>query len=379
MPVRPVTSSSFDRRSFLRFAAIASAGAALPILNESHLAMAQMSKTARIHPGPGAVLINANENPLGPCESARKSIIELVPNGGRYEDDLTGKLRDTIAAKEGLKPESIAVYAGSSEPLHYSVMAFTSKDRGYVTADPGYEAGAYAAKASGATIYKVPLTKTHAHDIRAMLAAAPNAGVFYICNPNNPTGTITPREDIEYAMANKPSGSILLVDEAYIHFSDQPSVMDMVRDGKELIILRTFSKIYGMAGVRCGFAAGRPDLLAKLAPLGRNPMPIFAVAAANTSLEDPNVVPQRKKYTGDIREATLNWLTQQGYEVTHSVSNCFMVNTRRPSHDVIAAMAQRNVFIGRPWPAWNDWVRVTVGTENDMAQFRTAFQATMSA
>jgi histidinol-phosphate aminotransferase len=180
-------------------------------------------------------------------------------------------------------------------------------------------------------------------------------------------------------MANKPSGSILLVDEAYIHFSDQPSVIDMVRDGKEIIVLRTFSKIYGMAGVRCGFAAGRPDLLAKLKPFGWNAMPIFAVAAANTSLEDPNVVPQRKKYTADVREETLSWLTSKGYAVTQSQSNCFMVDTRRPSHDVIAAMAKQNVYIGRPWPSWNNWVRVTVGTTSDMAQFRTAFQTVMNA
>jgi histidinol-phosphate aminotransferase len=378
MPTPSFHPGNFNRRSFLRFAAIASAGAALPIVNESHLAMAQMSAKRPV-PGSGAVLINANENPLGPCESARATIAALIPDGGRYQEELTAKLAETIATREGLKAENIAVYAGSSEPLHYSVLAFTGKDRGYVTADPGYEAGAYAAKASGATVTKVPLTKTHAHDLRAMVAADPKAGLLYICNPNNPTGTITPREEIEFAMANKPSGSILLVDEAYIHFSDQPSVIDMVRDGKEIIVLRTFSKIYGMAGVRCGFAAGRPDLLAKLKPFGWNAMPIFAVAAANTSLEDPNVVPQRKKYTADVREETLSWLTSKGYAVTQSQSNCFMVDTRRPSHDVIAAMAKQNVYIGRPWPSWNNWVRVTVGTTSDMAQFRTAFQTVMNA
>jgi histidinol-phosphate aminotransferase len=374
---------AFNRRNFLRFAAIASAGAALPIVNESHLAMAQLSTQtlSAHHPAPSAdaVLINANENPLGPCASARATIASLIPDGGRYQDDLTETLTKTIATKEGLKPEYVAVYAGSSEPLHYSVLAFTSKTRGYVTADPGYEAGAYAAKASGANIAKVPLTKTHAHDIRAMLAADPNAGLLYICNPNNPTGTITPREEIDYALANKPSGSILLVDEAYIHFADQPSMIDMVRDDKEIIVLRTFSKIYGMAGVRCGFAAGRPDLLAKLKPFGWNAMPIFAVAAATTSLNDAAVVPERKKYTAGVREETLSWLTSKGYAVTDSHSNCFMVDTRRPARDVITAMAKQNVYIGRPWPAWNNWVRVTVGTSHDMAQFRTAFQNVMNA
>ena len=373
---------ALNRRAFLRFAAVA--GAALPILNESHLAMAQMTIQAQNKlkhplPGNGAVLINANENPLGPCDSARAAITALIPNGGRYEDELTDELTKTVAAKEDLKPEYISVYAGSSEPLHFSVLAFTSKDRPYVTADPGYEAGARAAQAVSARVIKVPLTSTHAHDVKAMVAADPHAGLLYICNPNNPTGTITAREDIEYALANKPAGSILLVDEAYIHFSNQPSSLDMVRDDKDVIVLRTFSKIYGMAGVRCGFAAGRPDLLARLQPFGKNPMPIFAVAAAKASLDDPNVVAERKKYTGDVRRETLAWLTGKGYAVTESTSNCFMVDTKRPSHDVIAAMAVQNVYVGRPWPAWPSWVRVTVGTPDEMAQFRTAFQTVMNA
>ncbi len=376
-----MSTPALNRRAFLRFAAVA--GASLPILNEYQLAMAQMAvPPKKLHhplPGNGAVLINANENPLGPCDRARAAITALVPNGGRYEDELTDELTKTIAAKENLKPEYIAVYAGSSEPLQFSVLAFTSKDRPYVTADPGYEAGARAAEAISARVIKVPLTQTHAHDVKAMVTADPRAGLLYICNPNNPTGTITSREDIEYALANKPAGSILLVDEAYIHFSNQPSALDMVRDDKDVIVLRTFSKIYGMAGVRCGFAAGRPDLLAKLQPFGRNPMPIFAVAAAKASLDDPNVIAERKKYTGDVRRETLDWLTSKGYAVTQSTSNCFMVDTKKSSHDVITAMAARNVYIGRPWPAWPSWVRVTVGTPDEMAQFRAAFQTVMNA
>jgi histidinol-phosphate aminotransferase len=373
--------SAFNRRSFLRFAAVATAGAAVPIIGESHLALAQRSKFKKTLPAPdgSAVMIDANENPLGPCTAARSAIVDLVPKGGRYEMPLTDKLVATIAAKESLKPENIAVYAGSSEPLHFTVLAFTSKERGLVAADPGYEAGAYAAKLNEARVTPVPLTKTYAHDVRAMVTADPKAGVLYICNPNNPTGTVTSREDIEYALKNKPSGSILLIDEAYIHFTDLTPTMDMVRNGEEVIVLRTFSKIYGMAGVRCGFAAGRPDLLARLKLYGQNSLSIFALAAATTSLEDPNVIPERKEFTGRLRSETLEWLTKQGYTVTTSQSNCFMVDTRKPSHDVILAMAKKDVFIGRPWPSWNTWVRVTVGTQNDMAMFQKTFASVMNA
>ena len=122
---------------------------------------------------------------------------------------------------------------------------------------------------AGARVVKVPLTKTYAHDVRAMLAAAPDAGVFYICTPNNPTGTLTSHADVEYLLANKPKNSIVLVDEAYIHFCDAPSAIDLVKAGKDIIVLRTFSKLYGMAGLRCGFAIARPDLMAEAAELRR--------------------------------------------------------------------------------------------------------------
>ena len=128
---------------------------------------------------------------------------------------------------------------------------------------------------------KVPLTSTYAHDVKAMLAAAPDAGMFYICTPNNPTGTLTSHSDIEFLLANKPKDSILLVDEAYIHFSDATTALDLVKADKDVIVLRTFSKIYGMAGLRCGFAIARPDLLEKMGAFsGWSAMPITAVAAA---------------------------------------------------------------------------------------------------
>ncbi len=364
------------RRTFLRSAAWSSAAAAtLPLLTEAHLAQAQRQRKPR---QAGAVLIDANENPLGPCAAACSSIASMIPEGGRYDSDLTDTLANTFAAREGLKPEYVAVYGGSSEPLHYTVLAFTSPDRPYVTADPGYEAGMRAAALKGAPVIKVPLTATHAHDVKAMLAAAPQGGVFYICNPNNPTGTTTPREDIEYALAHKPAGSILLIDEAYIHFSDATPSLDLVKADKDVIVLRTFSKLYGMAGVRCGFAVGRPDLLAKISYYGMNPMPIYAVSAAIASLNDASVIAERKRINGDLRRQTFDWLAANNYKFIPSESNCFMIDTGRPGGQVRAAMAERNVHIGRVWPIMPNAVRVTVGTAGDMAAFQAAFHQVMT-
>ncbi len=379
--------SSVSRRSFLR---LASAATAIPILTEAHLAWAQAASgksgsgaASRFHGGrqavpADAVLINANENPLGPCKVACEALTSIAPHGGRYDFEQTVALTKTIAQIEGLNENSIAVYAGSSEPLHYTVLTFTDSSRPYVTADPGYEAGMRAADMAGAKTIKVPLTRdTFAHDVKAMVAASPSAGVLYLCNPNNPTGTTTTKEEIAWALKNKPTGSILLIDEAYIHFSDQPSCMDMVRAGKDVIVLRTFSKIYGMAGLRCGFAAGRPDLLAKLQTYGMNAMPITAAAAANASLKLASIVPERKTINADIRAQTFAWLDRQGYSYTRSQSNCFMLDTRRPAPQVIAAMQAKKVYIGRAWPAWPTHVRITVGTAQDMQAFQTAFAEVM--
>jgi histidinol-phosphate aminotransferase len=378
--VDPVACSSLSRRSFFRFAAGASAVASLPILTEARLAFAERPKFADPNRG---IHIDANENPLGPSEGARQAIANIIPKGGRYEFNMQEDLAETFAKIEGLDPESVMPYAGSSEPLHYTVLAFTSKDRPLVIADPGYEAPMWAAAASGAPVIKVPLADPKGaakHDIKAMLAASSNPGVIYICNPNNPTGTCTPRAEIEHAVANAPKGSILLIDEAYVHLCDEPRSLDFVKEGKDVIVLRTFSKLYGMAGIRMGFAVGRPDLIKKLVPLGgQNSLPITAIAAAKASLLDKDLVPSRKKLIGDIRTENLAWLKSQGYAVTPSESNCFMLDVRRPGKEVMAGMAAKEIYIGRIWPAWPTQVRITVGTRDEMLAFQKAFTEVMSS
>lgn len=371
--------SAMARRAFLRAAAFAAAAG--PIVSEATLAQAKLASQSLGVLPPDAVIINANENPLGPCKAACEAITRILPLGGRY--DRMGELdalTKEYAAAHGLKPENIAFYAGSSEPLHYTTLAFTSPAKSLVMADPSYESANAAAQISKAPVHKVPLTPAFAHDVRKMVAADPNAGLIYIVNPNNPTGTITPREEILWALENKPKGSILLVDEAYIHLSDEQHVLDQVAAGKDLIVLRTFSKIYGMAGIRCGVAIARPDLLDKLTPYYQNAMPVTALAAARASLADKDLIPTRKKWIADSRAETLAFLKANGFKpIGNSVSNCFMIDTGRPAASVIAAMQKEKVYIGRIWPVWPNAVRISVGSPDDMARFRTAFKKVMDA
>ncbi len=367
----------FTRRHFFRIATLLGAGAALPFGSEH--ALAQLSNVGQLPDD--AVKINANEFPEGPSEQALAALAEVAKKGNRYQYPATDALVVTAAELEGLEPNNFAVYPGSSLALHHAVVALTSPTRALIVATPGYEAAALAAELIGATVVRVPLRKDGAHDLAAMLKAAKRqpTGVIYVCNPNNPTGTVTPRADIEKLIAAKPAGSVVVIDEAYIHFSDEPPASDLIRAGKDVVVLRTFSKVYGMAGLRAGFAIARPDLLKRVAAWNAGAMPVTAMAAAHAMLRDPELVPARKRRNADRRAALMHFLEQHGFTYTPSVSNKLMVDARMPTQQVIDGLKQRKIYVGRPWPVWPTHVRVSIGTEDEMARFQAAFLEVTSA
>ena len=371
---RDLIQRGFSRRSFGRIAAMLSAGAALPFYNEP--AMAQLSAVRNMPPD--AVKINANENPLGPCPEALEALHKVALNGGRYLYEETFGLQEVLAEQEGLKPSYVQPYAGSSAPLHQAVLAFTSPTRPFVTADPGYEAGERAAQFIGAKVIRVPLTSTYAHDVKKMAVASPDAGVIYVCNPNNPTGTLTPRAEIEWLLANKPARSVLLLDEAYIHIAGARMCSDLVAQDKDIVILRTFSKIYGMAGLRAGAALGRPDLLKKIVSFSSGALPTTGMAGATASLKSKTLVPERRKIIGDIRADVLAFMDKHKFKYVPSVSNKFMVDVKRPGGEIIAALQKEKIYIGRVWPNWPTYVRVSIGTQAEMDKFKAAFLKVMA-
>ena len=364
----------FSRRSFGRIATMVAAGSTLPFYNES--AMAQLSQ---VRGAPAdAVMINANENPLGPCAEAAEAMRNIIAKGGRYNYGDTDAFRQTLAEQEGVKENYVQPFAGSSAPLHQAVLAFTSPSKPYVMADPGYESGGSAARFIGAKVIKVPLTKDYKHDVKAMAAADPNTGLIYVCNPNNPSGTLTPKEEIEWLVANKPKGAIVLVDEAYTHISTAPFNNDLVAADKDVVILRTFSKIYGMAGLRAGAVLARPDLQDKINGYSQTMMPITGMAAASASLQVKNLVPERRKLIGNVRESVFGFLEKHNFTYVPSVSNCFMIDVKRPPNEIISKMRDEKVYIGRVWPSWPTYVRVSVGTQDEMNKFKTAFLKVMA-
>ncbi|SEK53669.1 histidinol-phosphate aminotransferase [Pseudoxanthomonas sp. GM95] len=377
-----------SRRRFLHGSALAAGAAtAAPLLGLAGPAFAQ--EAARRAPkvdvkqasdlGLAPVMINANENPLGPSAAALKAIDAIAPEGGRYLFNMQKELVEEMAAQLNVKPEYIVPYAGSGLPLQQTVMAFTSPTASLVTADPTFESGWRTADRVKAPVHKIPLRKDFSHDVEAMCAADPKAGMIYICNPNNPTGSITTRKDIEYALKHKPKGSILVLDEAYIHLS--PTAVtgaDMVAAGEDVVILRTFSKLYGMAGIRLGYVVARPDLMERITYFSTNALSVTAMAAGLASLRDPDLVPTRRDANTKLRDGITNWLTSEGYACTTSESNCFMVDVKRPAPEFMEAMATYGVFVGRAWPVWPTWSRITIGTPEEMARFKDAFAKVMA-
>lgn len=342
-------------------------GMALPLLGQLSWASQAPASTER------PVRINFNESPWGPSPAAQAAMREGVGQCGRYPYDAQYRLIEVFAAEQGLDPDHVQVFCGSKLALLHAVMAFTGT-RSLVVAEPSYEAPANAARKRGTTVHRIALDARHAHDIEAMLAADHYPGLIYLCNPNNPTGTLTPRRDIERLLARKPAGSVVLVDEAYIHFSDAQSCLDLVKEHPELLVLQTFSKLYGMAGARLGLAVGQASLLERLEIYdGDNVAPAPTLLAGLASLQDRHLVPLRKADNARLRDQTIAWLNARGWRCTASQANCFMIDLRGPAQPVVERLAKRGVLVGRVWPSWPNWVRVSVGDEQDMQRFRDAF------
>src|SRR5215471_14647695 len=374
--VESLEQRGFTRRQIGRMASLLAAGASLPFYNE--YAMAQdaerrMRGGTRPDYGSDVVRISSNENPQGPCKEGLEALTKVAPMGWRYSPHNENReFTKAIAETMGVKEEYINATAGSSDPLHRSSCAFTSPTRSWVMANPGYGGGAPAF--IGSKVVRVPLKDDYSHDVKAMMNADPDAGAYYICNPNNPTGTLTTIKDIEYLLANKKKDAVVVVDEAYIHFSeDAESAVSLVAADKDVIVLRTFSKIYGMAGLRAGMAIARPDLLAKMRPFSAGGfLPVTGLACATASMRVKSLIADRRALCKQIRENTFSFLEKRGISFVPSQANFFMMEVKQQGADFAKAMADQKIIIGRIWPVWPTKVRVTVGTAEEMNKFNQA-------
>ena len=324
------------------------------------------------------VWINANENPAGPPPESIHAMTEVLPASGRYHYQEFGAFYTALAHSEDLAAEQILVGAGSTESLHAAVEAFTSPTRPLITITPTYEAPPEVTRASGKQVILTPLTPGYTADVRKLVAEADKAGggLIYLCNPNNPTSTVTPKEDVAWMISNLPRNTIALFDEAFIHFAETPemeSALTYVRQGKDVVVTRTFSKIYGMAGLRAGFAAAKPELIAKMAPFRNNVISIVTARAVLAAIADKDLVPTRKAGYARTRRELCSWLKQNGYAYIDPQANFIMIDVGRDTRQIGREMAENGVAVGRPFPPLDHMLRVTIGTDQDMAKFREVF------
>jgi histidinol-phosphate aminotransferase len=343
----------------------------------SEFAFAQRASVAGSAPK-DTVWLNANEFPEGPPAAALQAMQRVIGESNRYHYGEFQSFYKSIAAIEGLEAKQVLIGAGSSEVLHAAVDVFTSPTRPFITCWPTFEAGPELAAVEGHPVVKLPLSSSYASDVKKLVAEAEKAGggLIYICNPNNPTGAITTKQDIAWTVDNLPKNTILVVDEAYLHFNISPeteSAMKYVHQGKNVIVLRTFSKIYGMAGLRAGYVAGRPDLIAKMEPYRNNVISIVAVRAVLAALDlGPKMIEERREKIAKTRGDLCAWLKSKNISYIEPQANFMMVDAKRDIKQMAPALLAKGIAVGRPFPPYNTMMRVTMGTDADMAKFRHA-------
>jgi histidinol-phosphate aminotransferase len=374
-------SRGFSRRDMARLATVFGVGAVAASVGRPAWASGGVPD-----PAPSAkTRIGANECWTGPLMPGQIAAQKMVEHGNRYSPkDERGDFIKAVMAVEGVPYDHVAPWPGSSDPLSRAVVSYCSPTRGLVTADPTFELAGRTAEWLGAPVKRVPLTKDFRHDVKAMLAADPNAGLYYICTPNNPTGTITPLEDIEWLIAHKPEGSMVLVDEAYTHFAGVPVASSFAVKYKDVIVMRTFSKIFGMAGMRMGFIMTQPANIAKMmrydGGMQSGALPLPSLACATASLTAATLIAQRKAEMEAARGYTLDHLKKRGLLVVPTNANMIMIDWKtKPAKTMQDAFRTQSVEIGRSWPIWPTVSRITVGSMEDMQNFALALDKVWTA
>jgi histidinol-phosphate aminotransferase len=371
---------SISRRKFARLLGV---GAAAAIVRP-RITIAKESATVPAPAKTGVVRLSANENPYGPSAKAHEAMKNAHGVCNRYPDEANDVLIDRIAKINNVNREQIVLGDGSSEILKLCAETFTGPTQGkLIAADPTFEAILEYSKACGGEVVKVPLTSSFAHDLEKMGAAANGKGLIYICNPNNPTASITPKSDLREFIAKTSPETMILVDEAYFHYADSPdyeSVIPLVKDHPNLIVARTFSKIYGMAGLRCGYCVAQPETIKPIHGFQMwDSVNIMALASASASLDDEAQVTNGRKMNSEAKSYTLTELEKMGHKSIPSQANFIMFDCKKPVVPIIKAMKDKNVAVGRLFPAYPNHMRLTIGKKSEMESFVSAFKQVMAA
>jgi len=353
------------------------------LLTASALLLARPELALRAAPaaasGSSPIVLSWNENPYGPSPAARAAITEAIASACRYPDDDIEALVEALAKKEGFPSDHIVTGTGSGELL--CALGFIHGHDGgeIIAAEPTYLELADYARHAGARMRFVPVDKQLRHDLTAMRAAvSERTRAVYLCNPNNPTGTALPSSAIRAFVESLPEKVTTIVDEAYMDFVDGAglgSVADLAGKGKRVVILRTFSKIHGMAGVRVGYGIARPDIANELAATRMSSANVFAMRAARASLADHAFLTDTRRRILASRVRITTELERLGLRYADPQGNFVFFDTRMPLSRFAVSMRERNILVGRHFPPFDTWCRITIGTEPQVAAFLEALHA----
>lgn len=368
------------RRNFLGLGAVAGAALAtsqfpLEAFEPSRHGQAVDAKSALGSNRASAILLNSNENPYGPLPKTMTAMQQALGWANRYPDFDYDALVWEISDLHKMKPHQVVTGCGSTEILRVSAAAFLGPGTKLIEGWPTFEAiGEYAAS-MGAEVIKVPLTSNYAHDLDAMLShAAGGPSLIYICNPNNPTASLTPRKDLDALISKLPSNSYLVIDEAYHHFAtDSPDYVSYLQqpvDNPRVIVARTFSKIYGMAGMRLGYGVTSEEVAQKLRRFqNQDNVNMVAAQAGVAALQDTAETQVAiRRIVGD-RQEFFNQANRRGLKAIPSYANFAMMDAGRPAADVSAYFKKNGILIGRRFPLMDNYVRISFGKPNEMQQF----------
>lgn len=368
-------SRTFSRRQFARLVG-RSVGAAV-ILRGSTSAPARAEILSM--PEENVIRLSSNENPYGPSARALEAMTNSQRVASRYPDGLGRRIAEMIARYHQVDSGNVLLGCGSGEILRVADMAFLLSGKNVVVAEPTFEAVLSYARATHAEPVKVPLTPDYRHDLPKMAAACTEqTGLVYVCNPNNPTGTIVTRDEMTAFITRVPKTAAILLDEAYHHFVEDPHYQtgfELLGKVPNLIVVRTFSKVFGMAGMRLGYAVAEKDLIAKMREhvLSSNGNAAVLEAAA-ASLNDAQHVAEQRKLNNDTRRWLCGELDRDGRRYIPSQANFVMIEVGTDVKPMIEEFRKRNIEVGRKFPSLGAWLRVSIGKRAEMETFLRAFR-----
>ena len=363
-----------SRRDFLRSLGAGTAAGVMHWPLTDHLRAARF-EPSRPGQDDGLIRLNSNENAYGSSPKVVEVMKSSIGSANRYPRMEYNSLAERIATASRVKPEQVLLGCGSTEILRMAAFAFLGNGRHLIQASPTFEAIEHYARAAGSEAISVRLTSGFVHDLDAMLArATASTTLVYICNPNNPTATLTPRKDVENFITKLPASTFVIIDEAYHHYAGQSgmyaSFIDRPLDDERVIVARTFSKVYGLAGLRLGYAVASPKIIERMRKFAiEDNINAIVTQAAGAALEDTDAIDAFIQRNTDDRQEFFNQAMARALKPIDSHANFVMMNTFHPADEVIEHFRKNNILIGRRFPPMDTYIRISLGRPEEMRAF----------